>query len=95
MPDCEPEFSADQEVETIRDHPFTHTRLPRYARGRKGRIVKILGFHVFPDKSASGEGDIPHWLYQVRFSAKELWGNQGDVRDSVTLDLWEPYFVKT
>jgi hypothetical protein len=28
----------------------------------------------------------------VRFSARELWGQQGDPRDSVTLDLYEPYF---
>ncbi|MBI2717330.1 MAG: nitrile hydratase subunit beta [Rhizobiales bacterium] len=66
-----------------------HTRLPRYAMGRLGEIVAVHGAHVFPDASAHGKGEDPHWLYGVRFSARELWGK--DTPDSVCLDLWEPY----
>ena len=66
-----------------------HIRLPRYARGRIGEIVLVHGTHVWPDSSAHGKGDDPQWLYTVRFSAKELWGK--DTRDSVCIDLWEPY----
>lgn len=91
--DKTPRFSVGQAVETINSHPVGHTRLPRYARGRNGVISKMLGYHVFPDKSGNGLGDNPEWLYQVRFAAQELWGAQANPRDHVTLDLWEPHFV--
>ena len=70
-------------------NPSGHTRLPRYARGKQGEIVAVHGTHVFPDSNAHGLGEDPQWLYTVRFSAAELWGS--DARDSVSIDLWEPY----
>ncbi len=85
-------FKVGDLVHTINTHPTTHTRLPRYARGRTGEITKILGFHVFPDSAGNGKGDDPQWLYQVRFTAQELWGEDKNPRDTVTLDLWEPHF---
>ena len=66
-----------------------HTRLPRYARGKPGEIIRVHGTHVLPDSSAHRQGDNPQWLYTVRFTAKELWGH--DNNDCVMLDLWEPY----
>ena len=30
-------------------------------------------------------------IYNVRFSARELWGNAANPRDSVCIDLWESY----
>ena len=89
----EQRYSVGDRVTTINDHPASHTRLPRYARGRTGEIVAVLGCHVFPDTNARGEGEDPQWLYGVRFAATELWGRDGDPRDSVTLDMWEPYLV--
>ena len=88
-----PTFDVDQSVRCINSHPEGHTRLPRYARGREGVILKILGFQVFPDSSGNSLGEDPRWLYQVRFSARELWGPGKNPRDSVTLDLWEPHLV--
>lgn len=87
-----PIFSPGDQVRTVNMHPESHTRLPRYARSKSGTISKVLGFHVFPDSNARGEGENPQWLYQVKFSARELWGKDKNPRDSVTLDLWEPYF---
>ena len=82
-------FAAGDRVRTRNLHPEGHTRIPRYARGRTGEIVKIHGAHVFPDSSAHGKGDDPQWLYTVGFTAGELWGK--DSRDRVMVDLWEPY----
>lgn len=90
----DPAFQVGDAIETINAHPKGHTRLPRYARSRRGTISKILGFHVFPDSAGNDKGDDPHWLYQVRFSARELWGNEKNPNDTVTLDLWEPHLVK-
>ena len=89
-----PTFDVGDKVQTLNDHPEGHTRLPRYARGHEGEIVKVLGFHVFPDSSGNDKGDDPQWLYQVRFSAQELWGPSRNPNDSVTVDLWEPHLVK-
>jgi len=72
-------------------HPPGHTRLPRYLRGRQGEIVALHGAHVFPDSNAHGGGEDPQWLYTVRFTARELWGEDRNASDSVHADLWEPY----
>ncbi len=82
-------FKPGDKVRIRNMNPESHTRLPRYARGRAGEIARVHGTHVFPDSSSAGKGDDPQWLYSVRFSAKELWGK--DTPDYVHIDLWEPY----
>jgi nitrile hydratase beta subunit len=83
-------FAIGDSVRTRVLHPFTHTRLPRYCRGKRGHIVAVHGTHVFPDTNALGEGEQPHWLYTVRFDAHELWGEHTSAT-SVCVDCWEPY----
>jgi nitrile hydratase len=72
-------------------HPATHTRLPRYARGRIGVVERIRGCHVFPDSSAIGQGDNPQWLYTVCFDGRELWGEASDPKLKVSIEAFEPY----
>jgi nitrile hydratase len=72
-------------------HPPGHTRLPRYARGKRGLIDRVHGVHTFPDTNAHGLGPQPHPLYCVRFEAAELWGPSADGRGGVYIDLWESY----
>ncbi|MEM1431079.1 MAG: nitrile hydratase subunit beta [Pseudomonadota bacterium] len=86
-----PAFAVGERVITVNEHPEGHTRLPRYARGKAGRIERVHGCHVFPDSNASGGGEDPHWLYKVAFDAPTLWGSRAREGDVVTLDLWEPY----
>lgn len=86
-----PAFSPGDAVRARVIHPATHTRLPRYARGKLGRIEAVQGFHVFPDTNAHGGGEQPQWLYGVVFTASELWGADGDPRQSVSIDAWESY----
>lgn len=86
-----PLFAVGQRVRTKNMHPTTHTRLPRYARGRLGTVESIRGCHVFPDTNAHARGPDPQWVYNVRFSARELWGPDADVRNSVSIDAFEPY----
>lgn len=82
-------FKPGDKVRTRNINPEGHTRLPRYARGKLGEIVLVHGTHVFPDSNAHGQGENPQWLYTVRFTARELWGKE--TKDSVCIDLWEPY----
>jgi nitrile hydratase beta subunit len=84
-------FKPGDRVRAKNIHPATHTRLPRYVRGRIGEIERVRGCHVFPDRNALGEGEHPHWLYSVRFEARELWGSTADAKLKVSVDAWEPY----
>ncbi len=86
-----PKFGIGGTIRTINNHPATHTRMARYARDKIGRITKIHGFHVLPDSNAQGMGENPEWLYQVTFTSRDLWGEQGNDIDTVSLDLWESY----
>lgn len=87
-------FSAGERVRARNINPATHTRLPRYARGKIGVVTADHGGFVFPDSNAIGEGESPKRLYTVRFTAQELWGKRGHPRDTVSLDLWEPYLER-
>lgn len=89
--DQAPRFQAGDAVVTRNIHPETHTRLPRYARGRRGVIERIHGAHVFPDSGAIGLGENPQWLYTVRFTARELWGQDAEPTVRVSIDAFEPY----
>ncbi|MEP1839172.1 MULTISPECIES: nitrile hydratase subunit beta [Alphaproteobacteria] len=70
-----------------------HTRLPTYAAGARGRIVRYHGTHVFPDSNAHGLGEAPEPLYAVAFPASELWAHPEHSRDEVVLDLWQSYLA--
>ena len=87
-------FQAGQRVRARNMHPFGHTRLPRYLRGRAGEIVRVNGAHVFPDSNAHGLGEDPQWLYTVRFTARELWGESADPTVTSSVEAWEPYLEK-
>jgi len=89
--DLEAAFKAGQSVRARNIHPHGHTRLPRYARGKRGVIHHGHGAHVFPDSNAHFQGEQPHHLYSVRFEARELWGEEAAGRDAVYIDLWETY----
>ncbi|MGH6911110.1 MAG: nitrile hydratase subunit beta, partial [Phenylobacterium sp.] len=89
-----PAFAVGDRVRARNINPDGHTRLPRYARGHIGEITALHGAHVFPDSHAHGHGEDPQPLYTVRFGARELWGDAAHARDSVSLDLWEPYLER-
>jgi hypothetical protein len=87
-------FAVGQKVETRRLVTGDHTRLPRYARGARGTIIAHHGAHSLPDKGVHGIEGGEH-LYTVTFAARDLWGDDADPRDDVTLDLWESYLVQS
>jgi nitrile hydratase subunit beta len=84
-------FQVEQHVRAKNVNPVGHTRLPRYARGKLGTIARDYGVAVFPDTNAHGLGKKPQHVYSVRFSARELWGEQVSQRDSVYIDMWDDY----
>jgi nitrile hydratase subunit beta len=84
-------FKEGDRVRTKNINPPTHTRLPRYARAKVGRVEAVRGCHVFPDSAALGQGDNPQWLYTVVFSGRELWGADADPAVEVSIEAFEPY----
>jgi nitrile hydratase subunit beta len=84
-------FKAGDQVRTRNINPATHTRLPRYARGRVGTVECVRGCHVFPDSVAIGKGENPQWLYTLRFEGRELWGENCDPSLKVSIEAFEPY----
>jgi len=88
-----PRFAVGAVVVTRNLHPPGHTRLPRYARGKRGTIAAHRGCHVFPDTNAHGLGEQPQHVYSVRFEARELWGDAAEPNQHVHLDLWESYLL--
>jgi nitrile hydratase subunit beta len=89
-----PAFEVGERVRARNLNPTGHTRLPRYVRGHIGLIERRHGAHVFPDVHAHGGGESPRPLYSVRFTARELWGDDAPPGDSINLDLWEPYLER-
>ena len=89
-----PEFAVGDAVAT-RDTPFAgHTRLPAYARGKRGEVTAWHGGWVFPDSNAHGQGERPVHLYTVSFLGRTLWGAGAERGTTVSLDLFEPYLEK-
>jgi nitrile hydratase len=84
-------FRAGDAVVARNLHPAGHTRLPRYARGKRGVVVRRHPACVFPDAHAHGRGEQPEHLYAVRFAASELFGPDAEPNASVTIDLFESY----
>ena len=89
-------FEVGQAVRTVRPAANRlvdsgHTRLPIYAAGTRGRILRLQGTHVLPDSNAHGLGEASEPLYAVAFPASELWANPEYPEDEVVLDLWQSY----
>lgn len=92
-----PAFAVGERIRTRDLHPSTHTRLPRYARGRVGVIERVHGHHVLADANAHRgpqDPEVADWLYSVRFDAATLWGESADPHATVNLDLWQVHLLK-
>jgi nitrile hydratase len=86
-----PRFNVGDPVIAKNLNPSGHTRLPRYVRGKQGVIHLVHGTFVYPDTNAHGGDERPQPLYNVCFSARELWGPTSARRDHLYIDLWEEY----
>ena len=89
--DVPPRFQAGERVVARNINPTGHTRLPRYARGRRGVIERDHGVFIFADTHAMNRDKKPQHCYSVRFTAHELWGTEASARDSVYIDLWDDH----
>jgi nitrile hydratase len=86
----DPDFETGDRVVVRNDHPRRHTRAPRYVRGVEGEVVAHRTSSPFPDENAEGEERVVP-LYNVRFDAADLWGEDHTDASGVHLECWEPY----
>jgi nitrile hydratase len=86
-----PAFRTGDRVRTRNHQPSGHTRLPGYARARRGVVARVHPTCVFPDTNAHGLGEAPQPVYAVRFEGRELWGEGAEPGSCVCVDLFESY----
>lgn len=89
--DVPPRFRPGDRVTARNINSASHTRLPRYVRGKTGVVEVDHGVFCFNDTNAHGLGHRPQHVYGVRFGARDLWGEQAASRDTLYLDLFEDY----
>jgi nitrile hydratase len=53
-------------------NPVGHTRLPRYARGRRGVVERDYGAFAFPDSFAAGVGQNAEHVYSIKFEGRPV-----------------------
>lgn len=88
--DEQPAFEPGDRVVVKNRHPNGHTRCPRYVRRAAGVIEDSHGCQRYPDESVGGN-TVGKPLYSVRFTAREVWGENHSETDTLVLQLWEPY----
>ncbi|MXZ81186.1 MAG: nitrile hydratase subunit beta [Gammaproteobacteria bacterium] len=85
-------FAVGDPVTARNFNPKSHTRSPRYVRGRRGVVTGHHGAHIFPDRHAATGEKVAEHLYSVRFEADEIWGpRDAEPGAPVYVDLFEPY----
>ena len=86
-------FGPDEEVQVKALFPPGHVRTPYFARGKRGRVVEMVG--LFGDPSCLAYGDKtehPVALYRVRFDQVALWPDYaGQEGDSLMVDVYETW----
>jgi nitrile hydratase len=93
QPSPSPRFAVGDAVVARNIHPVGHTRLPRYARGKRGVVHLVHPAQLLPDSNAHGLPEDMQVVYTVRFDASELWGPSAEPHQTVSIDLWESYIV--
>lgn len=86
-----PVFAVDDMVVVRNIHATTHNRLPGYLNRAKGVVVKQYGAFHDPAASAHQQTDVPHQMYMVKFTSKELWGAGAAEDFDLYADLFEGY----
>ena len=84
-------FRPGDAVQVLDAEKEGHVRTPDYAKGKLGRVARILGAFPDPESLAYGGDGLPEkLLYRVAFRQTNLWeGYDGSPEDVLFLDIYE------
>ena len=88
------QLSVGDRIRVHNNHPYHHTRVPLYCRGKVGTIVRDHGVFVNPDSNSEDLGEVPQHCYAVEFDSQVLWGDDAEAGTFITIDLQETYMEK-
>lgn len=82
-------FAVGEPVVVRRRSVVGHTRCPRYVRGVRGAVERVLEAQPLPDVLEAGEVRYEP-CYTVVFEARDVWGPRSEPF-RIAVDLWESY----
>ena len=84
------QFSVGDVVRIANRHPDVHHRVPKYAKGQTGTVVRVCGLHGQPERFIRGDGQPPSRIYRVRLDQHQLWNDyQGGANDCLDIEIFE------
>ena len=86
-------FKLNQTVVVKVENSKSHTRVPSYVKGVRGKITQLHGTHIYADEHARSGNKVPEHLYSVRFEGTDIWGTAAEPNSCVYIDLFEPYLL--
>jgi nitrile hydratase len=87
-------FAVGDAVRTSGRDPDHHYRVPRYLRGKRGRIEAVHAAFPLADARAAGDPSPPvETLYTVAFAGGEVWAEGAEPNTVYHAELWESYLV--
>lgn len=85
-------FALGDRVRIADRTPPVHHRVPSYAKGHSGRIVRVCGEHGLPEAYIRGDGRPFQRLYRVRLEQSGLWPDYaGAPGDTLDIEIFEPW----
>ena len=86
-----PRFAVGDRVRVRNVHPRGHTRLPGFVRNHVGVVVRVGPDSPIAEFEAHQHRRVVEPAYCVRFTAGELWGDEGGGNAAVHVDLYDRY----
>ena len=87
-----PRFELGQAVRIADRTPPVHHRVPSYAKGQVGRVVRVCGEHGLPEAYIRGDGRPFERIYRVRIEQRRLWPDYaGRPGDTLDIEIFEPW----
>jgi hypothetical protein len=54
-------------------------------------VDRMRGVFNLPDREHGAGETTPQHVYLIRFTARELWGDDAPAHDALYIDMWEDY----
>lgn len=87
-----PAFQIGDKIRVRRIKHLGHTRLPSYIQNKCGIVFGHRGAYDCPDDFGEQEGQIQN-LYNIRFSASDVWSTTVSGFVNIHIDMWESYIT--